>query len=157
MATINANVTISSDISSYPISISKSMSMTKSANPSVGLDETTGLRTKKFTSTTAAVIVEHDELTDDKSHKGYIRNAGTNRANFFYVAYNASAAAAATAETIGRLYGGDWMLMPYDGNVNITVASSAATETQYLEDMVFADGIVAARGEKKKWEHDTVI
>jgi len=36
--------------------------------------------------------------------------------------------------------------MPYDGNVNITVASSSATETQYLEYMVFADGIAAAKG-----------
>ena len=146
MATINASVNISSDISSYPTAISKTMTMTKSANPSVGLDETTGLRTKKFTTTTAAVIVEHDELTDDKAHKVYIRNASTQRANFFYVAYHASAAAATTAGTIGKLYGGDWMLMPYDGNVNITVASSTATETQYLEYMVFADGIEAAKG-----------
>ena len=146
MATINASVSIGSDISSYPITISKTMTMTKSANPSVGLEETTGLRTKRFTDTTAAVIAEHDELTDDRAHKIYIRNASTSRSNFFYVAYNASAAAAATAETIGKLYGGDWMLMPYDGNVNITVASSTATEVQFLEYMVFADGLVAAKG-----------
>ena len=146
MATINASVTISSDIPGNPISISKTMSMTKSANPSVGLEETTGLRTKKFTATTAAVIVEADELTDDTAHKVYIRNASTNRANFFYVAYNASAAAAATAETIGKLYGGDWILFPYNGSTNITVASSTASETQYLEYMVFADGIEAAKG-----------
>ena len=146
MATINASVTINSDIASYPITISKQMTMTKSANPSVGLEETTGLRTKKFTDSTAAVIAEADELTADKAHKIYIRNASTNRANFFYITYNASAAAAATTETIGKLYGGDWMLMPYDGGVNITVASSTTTETQYLEYMVFADGIVAAKG-----------
>ena len=146
MATINANTTISSDIASYPVTISGEMTMTKSANPSVGLEETTGLRTKKFTTTTAAVIVEHDELTDDKAHKVYIRNASANRANFYYVAYNASAAAATTAETIGKLYGGDWMLMPYNGNVNITVASSTSTETQMLEYLVFADGIVTAKG-----------
>ena len=147
MATINANINISSDVAtSFPINISNEMTMGKAAAPTVGLEETTGLRTKKFTDATAAVIVEHDELTDDKAHKVYIRNASTNRANFFYVAYNASAAAAATAETIGKLYGGDWMLMPYDGNVNITVASSTTTETQYLEYMVFADGIVAAKG-----------
>ena len=146
MATINASVTISSDISSYPMSISKTMTMTKSANPSVGLEETTGLRTKRFTDATAAVIAEHDELTDDRAHKIYIRNASTSRSNFFYVAYNASAAAAGTAETIGKLYGGDWILMPYDGNVNITVASSTATEVQFLEYMVFADGLVAAKG-----------
>ena len=146
MATINASVTINSDIASYPVTISSEMTMTKSANPSVGLEETTGLRTKKFTSTTAAVIVEADELTDDTAHKLYVRNASTNRANFFYVAYNASAAAAGTAETIGKLYGGDWMLMPYNGSTNITVASSSTTETQILEYMVFADGIVAAKG-----------
>ena len=146
MATIDATATITSEIASYPITIIGEMEMTKSANPSVGLEETTGLRTKKFTTKTAAVIVEHDELTDDMAHKVYIRNASANRANFFYVAYNASAAAAATAETIGKLYGGDWMLMPYNGNVNITVASSTATETQMLEYMVFADGIVAAKG-----------
>ena len=146
MATIDATATITSEIASYPITIIGEMTMTKSANPSVGLEETTGLRTKKFTTKTAAVIVEHDELTDDMAHKVYIRNASANRANFFYVAYNASAAAAATAETIGKLYGGDWMLMPYNGNVNITVASSTDTETQMLEYMVFADGIVAAKG-----------
>ena len=146
MATINASVTINSDIASYPVTISSEMTMTKSAIPSVGLEETTGLRTKKFTSTTAAVIVEADELTDDTAHKLYVRNASTNRANFFYVAYNASAAAAGTAETIGKLYGGDWMLMPYNGSTNITVASSTATETQMLEYMVFADGIEAAKG-----------
>ena len=146
MATINASVTINSDIASYPVTISSEMTMTKSANPSVGLEETTGLRTKKFTATTAAVIVEADELTDDTAHKVYIRIASTNRANFFYVAYNASAAASDTAETIGKLYGGDWMLMPYIGSTNITVASSTSTETQYLEYMVFADGIEAAKG-----------
>ena len=146
MATTTATISISSDILSYPVNISKTMTMRKDANRTLGLDETTGLRTKKFTTTTAAVIVEHDELTNDKAHKVYIRNASTSKANFFYVAYNASAAAATTAETIGKLYGGDWMLMPYDGNVNITVASNTASETQYLEYMVFADGIIEAKG-----------
>ena len=144
MATINATVNISSDISSYPVRINNSMTMLK-AGTCHGLEETTGLRTKKFTATTAAVIVEHDELTDDKAHKVYIRNASSSKENYFYVAYNASAAAADTEETIGKLYGGDWMLMPYDGNVNITVASST-TATQVLEYMVFADGVVAAKG-----------
>ena len=144
MATINASISISSDITSYPTSINNSMTM-KKAGSCHGLDETTGLRTKKFTSTTAAVIVEHDELTDDKAHKLYVRNTSSSKEYFFYIAYNASAAAAATDQTIGKLYGGDWMLMPYDGNVNV-VAASSTTETQYLEYMVFADGVVTAAG-----------
>ena len=142
MATINASATISSDIASYPVTISGAMTMTKSANPSVGLEETTGLRTKKFTTTTAAVIVEHDELTDDKAHKVYIRNASTNRANFFYVALNTNAAADDTTETIGKLYGGDWMLMPWAATAavthNITVAPST-TDAMTLEFMVFQE------------------
>ena len=148
MATTTATLSISSDILANPTAISKTMTMSKSANPSVGLDETTGLRTKKFTSTTDAVIAEADELTSSggtEAHKLYVRNASTSKANFFFVAYNAGTADATTTEPIGKLYGGDWMLMPYNGGTNITVASST-TETQYLEYMVFADGIVAAKG-----------
>jgi len=145
MATINANISISSDISSYPTSINNSMTM-KKAGTCHGLDETTGLRTKKFAAvTTAAVIVESDEITADQATKVYIRNTSSSKEGYFYVAYNASAAAAATAETIGKLYGGDWMLFPYDGGTNITVASDGAA-VQTLEYMVFADGIVAAKG-----------
>ena len=145
MATTTATINVSSDTLAYPVSINKSMTMKKLASCN-GLDETTGMRTKKFGAvTTAAVIVEHDELTDDKAHKVYIRNTSSNKAGFFYVAYNASAAAATTTEVIGKLYGGDWMLFPYNGNTNITVASDGAEE-QILEYMVFADGIVTAAG-----------
>ena len=140
MATTNATISINSDISSYPVRINSSMTM-KKAGTCHGLEETNGLRHKKFTGTSAAIIIEAAEYTADKAHKVYIRNASSNKEYFFYVAYNASAAAAATAETIGKLYGGDWMLMPYDGAVNITVASST-TETQTLEYMVFADVLV---------------
>jgi len=144
MATINATISVNSDILSYPVRINKSMTM-KKAGSCHGLEETTGLRAKKFTSTDDAVIVEHNELTDDKAHKLYIRNTSASKANFFYVSYHASTADATTTEPIGKLYGGDWMLMPYDGNVNISVASSTS-ETQVLEYMLFADGIVAAAG-----------
>ena len=131
MATINATINITTDISSYPIAISKTMEM-KKAGTNIGLDETLGLRTKKFNSTTAAEIATLGDLTNDGAHKVYIRNASTDKSNFFYVAYNASAAAAGTAEVIGKLYGGDWMLMPYNGSTDINVASST-TDIQYLE------------------------
>ena len=144
MATINASVTITSDIPSYPISINKTMTM-KKAGTCHGLDETLGLRTKKFNSTAAAEIATLGDLTNDGAHKIYIRNASTSKSNFFYVAYNASAAGATTTETIGKLYGGDWMLMPYNGSTDINVASST-TEIQYLEYMIFADGVVEAAG-----------
>jgi len=58
------------------------------------------------------------------------------------VALNASAAAAATAETIGKLYGGDWMLFPWAATAatshDITVAPST-TDEMTLEFMVFQE------------------
>ena len=138
MATTTATISISSDIMSSPISINKTMEMHK-LQSSTGLEETSGLRTKKFTATTATVIVEQDEFTSTKASKVYIRNTGSSKVNFFYVAKHASAAAADTdAETIGKLYGGDWMLIPYLADVNITVAPSSA-ETMTLEYMVFVE------------------
>ena len=139
MATTNATITINSDIiDGMPIAISKSMTMKKLGSP-VGLEETSGLRTKKFTAASAVVVIEEDEFTNPKASKVYMRNTGSSKSDFFYVAKHASAAAAATdGETIGKLYGGDWMLIPYAADVNITVAPSTA-ETMTLEYMVFVE------------------
>ena len=137
MATINATISVNSNIMSYPINIHKSMSMKKFQSCN-GLEETSGLRTKKFTSATETVVVEQDEFTSTKASKVYMRNTSSDKAHYFYVAKHASAAAADTnAETIGKLYGGDWMLIPYLADVNITVASSS-TDPVVLEYMVFA-------------------
>ena len=144
MATINATISISSDISSYPTRVNKTMTM-KKAGSCNGLEETLGLKTKKFTSTTAAEIATAADLTNANAHKLYVRNASSDKANFFYVSYHATDATATDAETIGKLYGGDWMLMPYNAATDINVASST-TDVQYLEYMVFADGVVAAAG-----------
>ena len=138
MATTTATINITSDIMSSPVTISKTMEMHK-LQSSTGLEETSGLRTKKFTATTATVVVEQDEFTNTKASKVYMRNTGSDKANFFYVAKHASAAASDTdAEAIGKLYGGDWMLIPYLADVNITVAPNTA-ETMTLEWMVFVE------------------
>ena len=138
MATTTATINITSDIMSSPVTISKTMEMHK-LQSSTGLEETRGLRTKKFTATTATVVVEQDEFTSTKASKVYMRNTGSDKANFFYVAKHASAAASDTdAEAIGKLYGGDWMLIPYLADVNITVAPNTA-ETMTLEWMVFVE------------------
>ena len=138
MATTTATISVSSDIMSYPARINKTMTM-KKLQSCTGLEETSGLRTKKFTTATETVVVEQDEFTSTKASKVYMRNTSSDKAHYFYVAKHASAAAAATdAETIGRLHGGDWMLIPYLADVNITVASSS-TDPVVLEYMVFAE------------------
>ena len=141
MATINASISVSSDIMSYPIRINKTMTM-KKAGSCHGLEETTGLNSKKFNATTAVEIIGNAEGTAAKANKVYIRNTGSSKTDYFYVALNNSAAAADTTETIGKLYGGDWMLMPWEATAatthDIVVAPSTA-ETMTIEWMAFVE------------------
>ena len=141
MATINANISVSSNIMSYGTNINKSMTMTK-ADSCTGLDETSGLNSRKFKSVAAVVIISNTEGTADKASKVYIRNTGSDKTKYFYVSLNASASASTTTENIGKLYAGDWMLIPWVATAATThdfcvVPSSA--ETMTLEWMVFEE------------------
>ena len=141
MATIIASLSVTSNIMSYPTTISKTMTMTK-ADSCTGLEETSGLNSRKFKATTAVVIISNTEGTADKASKVYIRNTGSDKAEYFYVSLNAAGSAATTTESIGKLYGGDWMLIPWVATGATThdfcvVPSSA--ETMTLEWMVFEE------------------
>ena len=136
MATINASISVNSDIMSYPVRINKSMTM-KKAGSCHGLDETTGMRTKKFaaeSTPTAAVIVEHDELTDDKAHKVYIRNTSTGASDYILVELEGNV-------IIGRLYPGDWMFIPYGGTLDVQVTTVATNVS--IEYGVFSQSVVS--------------
>ena len=139
MATTNASITINSDITSSPLRISKTMLLKKFTSTD-GIEETTGLRSKKFNATTAVEIISNTEGTADKASKVYIRNTGSSSVEFFYVALNNNAAASDTTETIGKLYGGDWMLIPWEANGtthNVIAAPSTADEVTTIEYMTF--------------------
>ena len=136
MATTQASIGITSNMNdSAPINIARTMTMHK-LETTVGIENTTGFASKKFNSVSAVAVIEEDEVTNSKASKVYMRNTGSSKTDYFYVAINASAAAAATTETIGRLYGGDWMMIPYEGAVNLTVAPST-TNTMTLEYAIF--------------------
>jgi hypothetical protein len=141
MATTNATITINSDIMSYTGNVTTTMTMKKFGSTS-GVEETTGLQVKKFNATSAVKIVDNTEGTAGKGSKVYIRNTGSSSTDFFYVALANGAAAATSTETIGRLYGGDWMLIPWIATAatthDIHVAPST-TSTMTLEYMVFQE------------------
>ena len=141
MATINATINVSSDIMSYPVSINKTMTMKKLASCH-GLEETSGLNVKKFNATSVVKIIDNTEGTATKASKVYIRNTGSDKANFFYVAMANGAAASDSTETIGRLHGGDWMLIPWTAIAatthDICVAPNTA-EPMTIEWMVFQE------------------
>jgi len=140
MATTTATISVSSNILSYPISINKSMTM-KKAGSCHGLDETSGLNSTKVESVTAFKLFDNADATVGKASKVYIRNTGASTTDFFYVGYGEDLAAA-TVETIGRLYGGNWMLIPWDAVAATThdiYAKSSTAEPMHIEYMAFIE------------------
>ena len=140
MATINATISVSSNIMSYPVSINNTMTMHK-AGGCHGLEETSGLNVTKVTSTTAFKLFGNAEATAGKASKVYIRNTGTSKVDYFYVGFGEDLAAA-TVETIGKLYGGDWMLIPWDAVAATShdiYAKASTSEEMTLEYIAFIE------------------
>ena len=138
MAT-EATINITSDITdSISFSISESMTMTQ-ANSNLDLEETTGLAQRTFSGNTTQVVlidVSAESITASGANKVYIRNTGTDKTQHFKITL---ADTTDDTEEIGRLYGGDWMLMPYlatDANEDIMVQPSS-TEKMTIEYAVF--------------------
>tara|TARA_R100001377_G_scaffold72735_1_gene48602 strand:+ start:2094 stop:2516 length:423 start_codon:yes stop_codon:yes gene_type:complete len=140
MATINATVTIGSDIMGTATNISKSMTMTK-AGTSAGLENTSGLSAKTVQTTTRFKLFSNADATTLKASKVYIRNTGSSSTDFFYIGFGEDLAAA-TIETIGKLYGNDWMLIPWDAVAATThdiYAAASTAETMTIEFMAFIE------------------
>jgi hypothetical protein len=137
MATTTATITLaSSDIADNSLSISNTMTMT-TAGTTTGITETTGLARKKVASASLAdlITVANTDVTAAKSAKVYIKNTSTATDKYGLIGIGDSSG---TPIYIGRLYGGDWMLFPWDANSgeDITLTMSDATET-IIEYMVF--------------------
>ena len=139
MATTTATITISStDMADNAISISNTATL-YTAGTDTGITETTGLARKKFASSSNIVLLDSgltsgiaQGVTADKSAKVYIKNInargdGTKFVNILLAAVE-----------IGRLYGEDWMFIPWSGGSgkDIEYTASDSTETT-LEFCVF--------------------
>ena len=139
MATTTATITLSSsDIADSAISISNTATLT-TAGTDTGLTETTGLARLKTSSGSNTILLDHGltsgvaaDVTADKSAKVFIRNCnsrgdGTKFVNILLAAVE-----------IGRLYGGDWMFIPWSGGSGKDVEFTASDTTEtLLEYMVF--------------------
>jgi hypothetical protein len=137
MATTTAQITLTStDIADNALSISNTMTLT-TAGTETGLTETTGLARKKVASASLAdlITVANTDVTAAKSAKVYIKNTSTATDKYGLIGIGDSSG---TPIYIGRLYGGDWMLIPWDANSgeDITLTMSDSTET-IIEYMVF--------------------
>ena len=145
MATTTATISLnSSDISDSGVSISNTATLTK-AGSTTGLDQTSGLRRRTFTSVSTVKLIDLDHyqgqtLTENKAAKVYIKNTGTSTAQHVKVGIQNGAG---VLEEIGRLYGGDWMFFPYSAvwtsaahannqDIDVTPSNTDSVTLEYM-------------------------
>ena len=110
MAT-TCTVSISSDIAPGFGGINETMTLTQ-AGTLTDIDSTTGFAIRKLSATGAAILVDMSqeliETKDSTAAKIFIRNIGYRGV----IDKSVGVTIGVNAEPIGKLYGGDWMMMP---------------------------------------------
>jgi len=118
MATTATFTLTSADIAGDPVNVSKTATCTK-AGATTDLDQTTGLNRVHLRSTTNKVLLGANAEGNDLAAKVYIINKATDPSLYVTVTIN--------AQTIGKLYAGDWMFFPWsqtDTAANIEIAAT---------------------------------
>ena len=131
MATTTAKLTITSSdlIDSQALNLSASMTM-KKAGGSVGIENTSGLARKKLASGHAQYdLFLDDNYTDAGNNRLYLRAVGTTATEYFDIIIESA--------TIGRLYSGDWCLLPWSGSADLDIKIDPSATGMTLEYMLF--------------------
>jgi len=136
MAT-TATVSISSDIAPGFGGISESMTLTQAGNL-IDIDSTTGFQIRKLSATGAVDLItmasELVEPKDSVAAKIFIRNIGYKGVTDKSVGVTIGV----KAEPIGKLYGGDWMMMPLTCvDTDDITANPATDDTVVIEYVMF--------------------
>ena len=137
MAT-TCTINISSDIAPGFGGISESMTLTK-AGTVTDIDSTTGFQRRKLSATGAVDLVtmasELIEPKDSVASKIYIRNIGDGKGN---IDKSVGVTIGVNAEPVGKLFGGDWMMMPLTCiDADDVTATPATDDIVVLEFVMF--------------------
>tara|TARA_R100000988_G_scaffold102190_1_gene76899 strand:- start:260 stop:694 length:435 start_codon:yes stop_codon:yes gene_type:complete len=123
MATTATITLTSADIAGDPVNVSKTATCTK-AGATTDLDQTIGLNRVHLRSTTNKVLLAANAEGNDLAAKVYIINKSEDPSLYLTIMVN--------AQTIGKLYGGDWMFIPWsqtDVSADIKVAATNWTSS----------------------------
>ena len=136
MAT-TATISISSDIAPGFGGINESMTMTQ-AGTLTDIDSTTGFSRRKLSAASVVDLVtmanELVEPEDSQAAKIYIRNIGYKGV----IDKSVGVTIGVKSEPIGKLYGGDWMMMPLTTiDADDITATPATADTVVLEYVMF--------------------
>jgi len=137
MATITANIALNNDAASTAVSVSQQMDLYK-AGGTEGMDTMTSV-SKVLTSTDQVDLITAASVSGTH-HYVYISNASTVSTEYINVGIgNEGGGTPTDTEEIGRLYGGDWMFIPWtaDTNEDIIITPSVATKMT-VEYIVFS-------------------
>ena len=118
MATTATITLTSADIAGDPVNVSKTATCTK-AGATTDLDQSTGLQRVHLRSVTNKVLLAANAEGNDLAAKVYIINKATDPTLYLTITIN--------AQTVGKLYAGDWMFVPWsqtDTAASIEVAAS---------------------------------
>ena len=146
MAEITATLNVTSDITDYGLAINNTMTLTK-AGTTVGLERTSGVQRVHLENLNhvdlikgalAGSAVADMTVTGDTAAKVYIKYLEDDTSKFLRIGLgNAADGLTQTANNgdqtffeIGRLYGNEWMIIPWNGASNvgdITVQPSSAS------------------------------
>tara|TARA_R110000824_G_scaffold349135_1_gene535996 strand:+ start:1983 stop:2393 length:411 start_codon:yes stop_codon:yes gene_type:complete len=124
MPTTTATLTLSSaDITGHNFNLTSTATLTK-AGGSTGLDEFTGITSRTYAAAQTDTVVVADSIyaSTTVAHKVYIRNTASGTSDYILVELEGNV-------IIGRLYPGDWMLMPYGGTLDVQVTTLATGVT----------------------------
>ena len=126
MATTTAAISLSSDITDSAIGVSNTSTLW-TAGTTTGLTTMTSV-TKVLSSTNQVDLITTGSVSTTHGYV-YINNPSTDHTEFFKITIgNAGAGSPTDTEEIGRLYGGDWMWMPWDVDDDICITPSVATD-----------------------------
>lgn len=119
MATTTATITLSSgDLTGDALALSSTSTLTK-AGTLTGLDQTTGVGRKTTSSNAQYTLVDKADYTADRAHKVYIKNTSA--------VATENAVVTIEGQLLGRLYAGDWCLLPFNGDQDIKITPSVST------------------------------
>ena len=123
MATTASLTLASTDIAGDPVTVSKQATLTKAGSAN-DLDQSTGLSRVHLRSTTNKVLLAANAEGDNLAAKVYLINKSEDASLYVTVTIN--------AQTIGKLYGGDFMFIPWsqtDTSASIEVAATNWTSS----------------------------
>mgnify|MGYP003113798195 CR=1 FL=1 len=124
MATNAQLILTSGDIAGDPVNVDTGQITLTKAGTLNDLDQSTGLSRVHLRSTTNKVLLAANAEGDNLAAKVYIINKSTDSALYITVTIN--------AQTIGKLYGGDFMFIPWsqtDTDASIEVAATNWTSS----------------------------